>query len=581
MGDGKRAQAAALGAGNDPVKMAVELARPAVVRISTTVSGRVIVHFPTGDVRFPRTGGRYTLTGWGSGTFISSHGDILTADHVIRPPSQDFAAAAAAEDITTYINQQHLTGMPVTLDQVEQALQDGQLGADAQYDTTSSEVYLSTAYTGPLNALTLQNVPPTIHKTVDRIEAESGFDQRDVAIIHVPFNDTASVQLGDSSTVQELDELTILGFPGNGDVSNRPTDLLTSSVNWVTVSSLKETENRAPVIQVGGNVEHGDSGGPALDSKGTVVGIVSFGLSNGSPGATSFLQASNSARTLVQALHLDTTPGTFQQEWSQALTNYYATTPGHWHKAAQELVRLTTAYPLFQAVTPYLTSAQSQARTERPVAPVPPKPHTPSPWIALPIVAWTAGALALLVVLVFIFFRGPLRFRGKRQIRALAGVHPQDQVIREECDGTWKIDDDARLTAKGATATLTATTAGWQSAKEPVNLVRDSRNNGKIGTLIPLPDKTLDTFCTALQTQAYQTAYDQTSDAFQNTYPASQFAKAVSWVASSTHDVPAASGTLATATVMFGTSSGQTVHYKVTLIQDKNGDWKIDSFQQV
>src|SRR5262249_5743201 len=129
---------------------------------------------------------------------------------------------------------------------------------------------------------------------------------------------------------------------------------------------IKTTDQGAQVIQVGGNVEHGDSGGPALDSNGNVVGIVSFGLSTpDSPGSTEFLQASNSARKLAQSIHLDTTPGPFEKAWSQAFNDYAATTPGHWHKAAQELTALQTNYPQFKAVQPYLQYAQAQAKQEK------------------------------------------------------------------------------------------------------------------------------------------------------------------------------------------------------------------------
>src|SRR6266550_2689418 len=269
----------------DPVVRAVDIAEPAVVRIITSLGGHLTVHFSQGNVTFPQgTGNSYPLQLSGSGTFITAHGDILTADHVINPPHDQaldqFLNHQAAADVATYINQNSKPGSSqVTSNQVEQALNNGQLASDHKYDPATSEVYLSTSYTGQLSASDFQSLPGNIHAAVDRIEMESSINEKDVAIVHVSLNDMPSVQLGDSTNVQQQDELTIIGFPGNGDVSNKPTDLLTSSINKINVSSIKTTDSGAEVIQVGGNVEHGDSGGPALDNTGAVVGIVSFGLS--------------------------------------------------------------------------------------------------------------------------------------------------------------------------------------------------------------------------------------------------------------------------------------------------------------
>jgi serine protease Do len=352
----------------DPVVRAVDIAKPAVVRIFTSLGGHLTVHFSaTQNVTFPQGGGVYPLTLSGSGTFISAHGDILTADHVVNPPRDQqvnqFLDTVAAPDVANYINQNLKPNPPATKDQVAQELISGQLPSDPNYDRPISQVFLSTDYTGPLSAPDLSSVPAQFQAPVDRIELESSANQKDVAIIHVNMKDTASVQLGDSSSVQQQDRLTILGFPGNGDVSDRPTNLLTLSVNEIFVSSIKTTDQGAQVIQVGGNVEHGDSGGPALNNQGSIVGIVSFGSSG--QGSTSFLQASNSARGLVQSLHLDTTPGPFQRAWSQAFSDYAARTPGHWHKAQQELSQLATKYPSFKAIAPYLAYAQTQARLEQ------------------------------------------------------------------------------------------------------------------------------------------------------------------------------------------------------------------------
>jgi len=393
----------------DPVVRAVDIAEAAVVRIFTTLGGHLTVHFSTtSSVTFPQgTGNNYPLQLSGSGTFISAHGDILTADHVINPPHDQslsqYLDTLAASDVAAYINQNAKPSSQVAASQVSQELQNGQLPSDPSYDPATSEVFLNTTYTGPLSASSFQNVPDSIHAPVDRIEKESAVNEADVAIVHVSMNDMPSVQLGDSSNVQQQDELRIIGFPGNGDVSARPTDILTASINIINVSSIKTSDSGAQVIQVGGNVEHGDSGGPALDSSGAVVGIVSFGLSSSnSPGGTSFLQASNSAKALVQSLNLNTTPGAFQKAWSQAFTDYAATSAGHWHKAEQEFAKLAANYPQFKAITPFLTYTQNQAKNEK-TTPTTPQPRPSTPNALLAYVLTIVGILVLLLLVVVMF----------------------------------------------------------------------------------------------------------------------------------------------------------------------------------
>jgi len=418
----------------DPVVRAVDIAEPSAVRIITTLGGHLTVHFSqTSSATFPQgTGNSYPLQLSGSGTFISAHGDILTADHVINPPHDQslsqYLDDTAAKDVATYINLNAKPGSQVAADQVDQELKSGQLAATPSYDPATSEVFLNTSYTGPLRAPDFSSLPFQIHAAVDRIKKESSFNEKDVAIIHVGLNDMPSVQLGDSGNVHQQDQLTIIGFPGSGDVSSRPTDLLTASVNTISVSSIKTTDSGAQVIQVGGNVEQGDSGGPALDSNGAVVGIVSFGLVNsGSPGGTSFLQASNSARELVRALNLNTSPGPFQKAWSQAFNDYASNITGHWHKAQQEFAQIAAKYPLFKGVTPYLTYSQQQTRTENlspqptPTANTAPTNTNTAPTNTIAAYVLTIGSIALLILLLALLFMVFFRRRGKKSTTSSTG----------------------------------------------------------------------------------------------------------------------------------------------------------------
>src|SRR5947208_8274594 len=83
-GNSPKAYADGIPGGNvsDPVVRAVDIAKPAVVRIITILNSKLIVHFasPTPkDVTFPQNSSGYQIALSGSGTFITATGEVLTA----------------------------------------------------------------------------------------------------------------------------------------------------------------------------------------------------------------------------------------------------------------------------------------------------------------------------------------------------------------------------------------------------------------------------------------------------------------------------------------------------------------------
>ncbi|HLG74823.1 MAG TPA: S1C family serine protease, partial [Ktedonobacteraceae bacterium] len=146
----QRALASAVPGGNitNPIVRAVDLAKPAVVRIITTIGGRLTVHFPVTNspaVTFPQDGSEYNLDFSGSGAFISAHGDVLTADHVIKPssdPSLDlYLQDMAAQDVADYVNANFTTtsGGPYTKDDALKSLNSGYFRSESKYASPSSE----------------------------------------------------------------------------------------------------------------------------------------------------------------------------------------------------------------------------------------------------------------------------------------------------------------------------------------------------------------------------------------------------------------------------------------------------------
>ncbi|MEM9281959.1 MAG: transglutaminase family protein, partial [Verrucomicrobiota bacterium] len=95
------------------------------------------------------------------------------------------------------------------------------------------------------------------------------WDRRlDLAIVRVAANDLKPIPLGDSDSVRQGTELVAFGNPGG----------LKFSVVKGLVSAIRELneEDGVGLIQVAMPIEPGNSGGPILNRKGEVLGVVTF-----------------------------------------------------------------------------------------------------------------------------------------------------------------------------------------------------------------------------------------------------------------------------------------------------------------
>lgn len=413
-----------------PVVRAIDLASPAVVRIATLYSAHLTLTACGATTTLPASGA-YTVGGLGSGAFVSANGDVLTADHVVNIDRQSlddsiFTGAQASMDVATFLNAVCHPTVPVTADEVANGLvQFNGFPFTTSYAKPHVLVWRSTSYLGEVHGGAASATPSRLRGLLKapyneaKVLTSSSFGQNDLALIHVDLSDTPSIQLGPSSQLAVEDTLAVIGFPGNGDVNADPTNLLTPSVNNVSVSALKRNDNGSQLIQVGGNVEHGDSGGPALDSAGHIVGIVSFGGAD-TPGITAFLRSGDNARDLLSAANVSTAPGTFQTLWVQAFADYVDTSAGHWHAAAREMDALSARYPDFHGLDTYRAYADNAALSEASSSSAFTFSNLPLP---LPIMAAFGAGLLALVLLVIVVIGG--RSRARRRAKHQAAIAAQ------------------------------------------------------------------------------------------------------------------------------------------------------------
>lgn len=100
----------------------------------------------------------------------------------------------------------------------------------------------------------------------------ASFDQsRDLAILRLPGFDLPTVSLGNSDSVKVGATVYAIGNPLG----------LEESVTKGIVSSIRVRDNGTKVIQTDSAVSSGNSGGPLINEKGHVVGVVTFKISSG------------------------------------------------------------------------------------------------------------------------------------------------------------------------------------------------------------------------------------------------------------------------------------------------------------
>lgn len=114
-----------------------------------------------------------------------------------------------------------------------------------------------------------------------------------------------------------------------------------------------------------------------------------------------------------------------------------------------------------------------------------------------------------------------------------------------------------------------------------VILIKDSSGNWKIDNFNSLPNITLANFCSDIGSQDYTNAYSQTSVGFQSSIPETQFVSDRSGVVSCTYSNLSNSNGTVTATITYTMNDGSKPQQKATLVKDSNGNWKIDSFQNI
>lgn len=399
---GLASTARAAPSGDTAETLAVELASPAVVRIISNVSGKVVCTACSSDghdIAFPLNGSTYNLQFSGSGAFISPDGYILTADHVVdysddQGVIMSFLNRAIKEAAQTFNT---TTGNMIAI--FNQLLKENRIMVPAQ--VTSQRAFLSTAYTGQLTSTAQVEGFDVTH-----IVAKSPANKQDVAIVKVEAHDMPFLKLASAPSIKVQDTVTALVYPGDADTGDLSTLLSPTGSDTNTVNSLlsvsassgqvtaqKKLSDGTLVYAMSGISAAGSSGAPVLDAKSAIIGLVD---PDPATDRTTLLVPSEIVTPYVQQAGISNPQGSFMDQWTKAITEYNATGVCHFTNAIADFKKLQASYPSFGGVRPFIQNAQSKA--------TPSECPAPSPLSGVGgLLALGLGLLALLAIAVFAF----------------------------------------------------------------------------------------------------------------------------------------------------------------------------------
>jgi hypothetical protein len=101
---------------------------------------------------------------------------------------------------------------------------------------------------------------------------------KDVAVVKIEGKNYPTIMIGNSEKVQLQDSIWLFGYPGAADseiLSPNSSTVVSITDGKISAVDKKSTQG-APVLQISAAATHGNSGGPVIDEKGNIIGLLTF-----------------------------------------------------------------------------------------------------------------------------------------------------------------------------------------------------------------------------------------------------------------------------------------------------------------
>lgn len=352
-----------------------------------------------------------TIYAFGSGFFINSEGYLATNGHVVSPSPDDFLTICAkycsdeiiqatmisllsTQFFNPYLNpvaipywQAMIDAQSVDIEIARRLIVDFAIDIATYLDLTEFDLNLTEQYyTIQLNDYSIENaINPNAALMKDVIKYSSSIKRAelvasdysfknlkltnasgeailpssDLAILKIAEDDSylvyPSVPIAeDTSKLQTGDKMTVIGYPGNSELLSS----IESSSATVTSGSISSIINTSGdthrLIQTTASLDHGNSGGPAFNDAGEVIGIATYALDH-TVGTFNYLIDAEELSDLIYRSKLSNYVSSTTSSYKEGLIYFQAS---HYSEAKEKFLKVEELYSPHLNVANFINQSQ-------------------------------------------------------------------------------------------------------------------------------------------------------------------------------------------------------------------------------
>ncbi|MEE6449390.1 serine protease [Gottfriedia acidiceleris] len=289
------------------------------------------------------------LDGFGSGAIINSDGYIVTNAHVLIYSHQlsdhDIVSDAftiLVDDVATENNWTH-------------KYTDAYLKQYTSYEIVQKgvDVYLPTV-DNPISAVVKRYQQPTDHG-------------KDIALLKIGGSNYPTIPLGNSDSIQDQDNIWVIGYPAAADselLSMHSYVIPTMNKGQISAIS-KTTLAGSPVLQINAASTHGNSGGPIINNKGQLIGLLTFRgdtVNDQEVQGFHFAVPVNTLKKVVNKADVFETKSQTDKLFKEGLTFYCA---GYYKDALSKFEAVQQIYPNHPEVKRYIHESKQKMSSSK------------------------------------------------------------------------------------------------------------------------------------------------------------------------------------------------------------------------